>query len=227
MKPLRLLLTISICLFNLFPSHQVYCQTPNDGVSIWATTGPNYSIIKKSDLIDNYLGVSITPKPGWHAGVGLFIPFKLPKTKSKLFLNSSFELTQIKFQFEQSSVPNSNKVSNSHIFTANIGLGKYFQFSDKFGMRFSINQALYTYKVNQDSNENRITGSNSWAVASVFNIRKRRVSLGISGFIGPLFIFDNYYDTWCIGKLKGGQCLENKFRALQLDVGIQLWNDKK
>lgn len=226
MKSLRLI-TTSLSFLGLCCVNKGVCQTPNDGASIWATAGPNYSVINKSDLIDNYLGVTITPKLGWHAGVCLFIPFKLPKTETNLILTNSFELTKINFQFEQPTVPNSIKFSNSYIFTTNIGLGKQFRFSDKFAIRFSVQQGIYAYKINQDSKEKIFLGTNKFEMTSLLKIKNRRVSIGFFGFVGPQSFFDLRYENWCLGKLLDGRCLENKFRAIQLDLGIQLWNSKK
>lgn len=228
MKLKRLLLIISICLCSLFATHNGYCQTPNEGVSIWATTGPNHSIINDGDFFDEPFGSMVLPKPGWHIGFSSYVPFtfRIPQIASKLLLCMNFGLTQINYQYDK-DLSETHYKSNSNIFTANIGLGKHFRFSDKFGIRFSIHQALYTYKMNQDSIEKRVFGSNKWEVSSVFNVKNKTITIGMSGFIGPAFIFDNYYDTWCVGKLNGGQCLEIKFRAIQLDLGIQLWNSKK
>ena len=227
MKYKRLLLTINICLCSLFSAHRMYSQTPNEGVSIWAIAGPNHSVLNKSDLIDNYLGVTITPKPGWHIGVDVFIPFKLPKTKNEILLISSFELTQINFQFEQTTVPNSASMSNSLVYTTNIGLGKYFRLSDKFGLRFSIQQGIYSSKMNKDCKEDIFLGSNKFELTTLLKVKNRRVSIGFSGFVGPQSFFDLRNETWCLGKLPDGRFLENKFRAIQLDLGMQLWKSKK
>ena len=228
MKYKRLLLTINICLCSFFSAHRMYSQTPYEGVSFWAIAGPNHSIINNGDFFDEPFGSMVLPKPGWHLGFSSYVPFtfKIPQTSSKLLLCMNFGLTQINYQYDK-DLSETHYKSNSNIYTANIGLGKYFRFSDKLGIRFSIHQALYTYKMNQDLIEKRVFGSNKWDISSVFNIKNKIVTFGMSGFIGPLFIFDKYYDTWCIGKLNGGKCLENKFRALQLDVGIQLWKSKK
>lgn len=224
----RLLFTINFYMFCLFGVQTGMCQTTKDGVSLWATAGPNYSIIREGDFIDNPWGSMVLPRPGWHLGFSTYVPFtfRIPNIETKLLFIANLELTQINYQYAK-DLSLTHYISNSNIFSANIGLGKYFRLSDKLGMRFSIQQGIFTSKMNKDSKEDIYIGSNKFEMSTVFKIKNRKVLIGLSSFAGPQSFFDLRYETWCIGKLKVGQCLENRFRALQLDVGIQLWNHKK
>ncbi|MCC7298354.1 MAG: hypothetical protein IT244_08485 [Bacteroidia bacterium] len=229
MKSKRLLLTINICLCSLFVTRSGFCQTHNGGVSFWATTGPNYSILYNSDFVDDPFGSMVIAKPGWHLGFSTYVPFTftIPHIKSKLLFTSGLEVTQVRYQYDK-DLSGTHYKSNSNVFTANIGLGKQFRLTDKFGIRFSVQQGIYAYKINHDSKEKIYLGSNKFEISTIVKIKKRRVSLGFSSFAGPQSYFEKRNDSWIIGELKGkGYFVATKFRAIQLDLGIQLWSSKK